>query len=202
MCPGSFKDCAGLGEAFWVSGGRCSSLPRRDRDATGKDFILSTVDIYFHLLYGLKNLGGGEKARNQICGPRRMGCRCSRVLREFEALFWGEGHSLSPHLSTEISRALILPLPVLVSASPFESFGTLTSKQLEVARSEILGGPLLAATAMAPAFNFLGHHLPWSSQTHGPLSSKPSAYLGLMTNCKVTGQQQDQFSHPYGARAL
>lgn len=59
------------------------------RDATGKAFILSTVGIYFHLLYGLKNLGGGEKARNQICGPRRMGCRCSRVLREFEALFWG-----------------------------------------------------------------------------------------------------------------
>lgn len=58
---------------------------------------------------------------------------------------------------------------------------------------------MLAAAATFPAFHCLGHHLPQSRGTHGALPSELSACLDLITNCKVTGRQQEHFSHPMGS---
>lgn len=105
--------CRGVGESSWVSEGRCSSLiwggGGGSGDASGKGFVLSIVDIYFHRLCSLKNLGG-EKARNQIVAQGRCVAGVHWVPRKSEALF--SSRSLfSAHWRAETSQALQRAVP-------------------------------------------------------------------------------------------
>lgn len=138
---GSFKDCAGRQGSLAGFQGTVF-LPSQGDEMTGTASILTRLRVFIPSLAWPEDPGGGANARNQICGPSggrgAVRSQVFAVLREFEALFSGVTYSPQPTSAPRWARCLS---GGAVSASAFPLSPLVLTSALEVARSEILGGP-------------------------------------------------------------